>query len=40
VKNNQVEDIEIATLPKNTTKTLITIAHLHWAAVMASHLAG
>jgi hypothetical protein len=40
VKNNQVEDIEIATLPKSTTKTLITIVHWHWAAVVAMHLAG
>lgn len=40
VKINQVEVSEIATLPKSTTKTLMTIVHWHWAAAKASPLAG
>jgi hypothetical protein len=40
VRENHVEDIEIATVPKITTKILITIVHWHWIAIFASHLAG
>jgi hypothetical protein len=38
VKNNQVEDVEIATLPKSTTKTSIAILHWHWVAAFTLHL--